>query len=306
MHALKLTPEALEGYLPHRGVNILPDEVDLADDGMSATSLTTIEEGDPRGRDLFARRDAEGRSCWYEPFIGELLALTGVPLLRPKLEPHGQVAVFSTISRMQVGPMVPMAGPVTGIAEITRDRSDFTQFACRIRRGEEVSYHAEILSGAATLDEIAGEPVRPLAEPDAGEPVDPAAYDWKHPAMRFVDRVREWDPDAGRLVASYTYPEDHPLIPGHFPGAPLMMGMAQWAAVADAAWEAIRRASGEGTWKVQGGIAREDGSSVVGVRDLLIEIDGGAPRIAATKRLAFRDVVRPGDGLLIEAQVTRC
>ena len=46
-------------------------------------------------------------------------------------------------------------------------------------------------------------------------------------------------------------------------------------------------------------IYRDSGKEVLDVRELLITEQGLVPMLTSTKRLAFREVVRPGDGLLI-------
>jgi 3-hydroxymyristoyl/3-hydroxydecanoyl-(acyl carrier protein) dehydratase len=303
MTKLLIDPVGLQAYLPHRGPNIIPDSVELDVAGRHAESRTRILPDDARGRQLFGRRDGSGRWCWNEPFIGELLALTGVSLLRDRLEPAGQVAVFSSISRVVMPEVMPMDGELLGITDITRDRGEFAQFRSSIRLDGREIFTAEIMSGTSTLAAIYGTPTPNGPCPWSGEPA--AATPWKPAAMRFVDTVLSWDADSGVIACGYTYPTDHPMVPGHFPGAPLMMGVTQWGAVADAAWQAIvRRGAPEGSlWQVDGRMQRPDGTEIMGVRSLRLAVDGGQPWIRATDRVAFRDVVRPGDHLRIEATV---
>ena len=303
MLKLTLGPDALKDYLPHRGVNLLPDEVVLSADRTIATSRTRIPVKDVRGRELMGRTGPNGVQCWYEPFLGELMALTGVPLLHERLAPAGQVAVFSMISRIAFHRPARLDADVVGHAQITRDRGGFTVFLTWAEQDGERLLEAEVMSGVATLAQISSAPIRPLTTAHSGHAVEPGQFAWKRPHVRFVDRVINADATTGRLLASYHYPHEHPLVPGHFPGAPLMMGVTQWAAVADAAWVA-RNTFGLGTKVVANGVVkRQDGSEVLDVRDLVLTDVGGLPFIAATKRLAFREPVRPGDGLLIDVTV---
>jgi hypothetical protein len=53
---------ALEAHLPHRGCNLLPDRVELQDNGIIASSFAQVPAGDPRGREVMGRRDAGGRA----------------------------------------------------------------------------------------------------------------------------------------------------------------------------------------------------------------------------------------------------
>jgi 3-hydroxymyristoyl/3-hydroxydecanoyl-(acyl carrier protein) dehydratase len=294
---------ALEAYLPHRGRNLFIDEVVIDPDGRRAVSTTCVPAGDSRGREFFAQRGPGGRSCWYSPFLGELLALTGVTLQRELLAAD-QVAVFSAISNCIVAGLAPLDETVIGYAELKRVRSGFCQYDARIECGGRTLLTGEIMSGVATFREILAKEAVPLP-PGASEPVDPAIFAWKDPALRFVDEVRSFDAAAGRLVAAYTYPADHPLIPGHFPSAPIMMGVTQWAAIADAGTLAMRRL-GLRRATINGSIDRADGRPVISVRDLVLRDTGEGVEIDGVKRLLFRGPVTPGDGILISVTAVAC
>ena len=302
MPALTLDAQALEAYLPHRGVNLLPDLVELNEGRTRAVSRTRVRPSDKRGRSLMGRTAADGTPCWYEPFLGELMALTGVPLLHERLAPLNQVAVFSMISRIVFDRLAPLDAEVIGEAEITRDRGAFTVFATRATVNGQRILEAEVMSGCAALADIAkGEPGAGGPAP-TGQAVDPALFAWKPAPTCFVNAVVSVEPSSGKLVAAYRYPTNHPFVPGHFPGGPLMMGVTQWAAVADAAWIAAKR-FGHRAVLAQGTIARPNGTEILDVRDLELVDDNGVPRITATKRIAFRDKVLPGDEVLVSVSV---
>lgn len=300
MTGVTIDHQGLEAYIPHRGLNILPDRVDIDDDWKHATSRTVVTSDDPRGRAVFARQDVDGSPVWNEPFIGELLALTGVSMLRPRLEPRHQVAVFSAIRRVVFLRPVPMDQEVIGHAWLVRERGDFAQYRASLEHGGEEVFTAEIMSGAATLAEIYGGPRAREADPfPAGTPA--VEVPWKPAAMRFVDRLLTLDESAGTASAAYTYPADHPMVPGHFPGAPLMMGVTQYSAVIDAAWQVLAgRGDGDTVYRIDGTLVRPSGEEVMGVRDLRLRLEGGRPRLLATERIAFREVVRPGDHIRID------
>jgi 3-hydroxymyristoyl/3-hydroxydecanoyl-(acyl carrier protein) dehydratase len=287
-----LDPQALAEHIPHRGANLMPDVVVVADDGKHSTSTTRIPQGDPRGREIFGRRDAAGTACWYEPFLLELMALTGIPLLTPRLKPAGQVAVFSAISRVTVHRLAPLAAEVRIEAELTRDRGTFSVFSCKGFVEGQPLLECEVMSGVSTLAEVCSKPAQPAPLP-AGTAV--SGLDWKPAATRFADVVVARGSD-GSARTAYIYPPNHPFVPGHFPGAPLMMGVTQLAAAADAAWIAL---GGAGTANVR--VLRANGAEIAEIKDLALVVEGGLPRIASFKRIAFREPVRPGDALVIEA-----
>jgi 3-hydroxymyristoyl/3-hydroxydecanoyl-(acyl carrier protein) dehydratase len=60
--------------------------------------------------------------------------------------------------------------------------------------------------------------------------IDKSAYP-KHPAMVLADRIAILSNDS--CIVNYTYPTDHPLNKGHFPGNPVMMGVMQWMSISD-------------------------------------------------------------------------
>lgn len=303
MPELTLNPEDLKAYLPHRGVNLMPDSVTMDEGRTKAVSRTRIGRNDPRGREIFGRSEAGGQICWYEPFLAELMALTGVPLLHERLSPLGHVAVFSMISRITFYQPVPLYGEVIGHAEITRDRSGFTQFSTHATVDGVKVLDAEVMSGSATLAQVASAPIRPLVSAQGGHPFEAGLLAWKGVPLRFIDHIVESDPATNRLVAAYHYPHNHPFVPGHFPAAALMMGVTQWAMVADAAWLARNQFALSGNVVANGVVRRQDGSEIIDVRDLVLSVTDGLPRITNTKRLAFREPVRPGDGVLVDVTV---
>jgi 3-hydroxymyristoyl/3-hydroxydecanoyl-(acyl carrier protein) dehydratase len=302
MSEVTLDPEALKSWLPHRGLNLFIDEVWSNADRSESRSRTRVDAGDARGREALMRRDGSGRTCWSEPFLTELMALTGICLVHEALAPRNMVSVFSMISRLAYDYLPGLGEEVVGIAKVTRRRGDFTQFSVTASAAGKHVLDAEVMSGAAVLADIAGSPTRAFSKP-IGDPIDPALFAWKPPHLRFIDRLVSADRATGKVVCSYTYPATHPFTAGHFPGAPLMMGVTQWSAAADAVWLARHLFDIPGSVSGQCRILRESGAEILDVRDLLLLDQGGAPLITQTKRLAFREVVRPGDGFLIEATV---
>ena len=147
-----LDHKALEGHLPHRGCNLLPDRVELSDDGKKAYSFARITAGDPRGREILGRRDGSGAACWYEPFLFEYLALTGIPLLSQRLAAAGQVAVFSSISRIAFHRQAPLHGELVGFTEMTRDRAPFAVFSSWAEINGVRIMEGEVMSGASTME----------------------------------------------------------------------------------------------------------------------------------------------------------
>ena len=304
MPVTTLSPADLEQHLPHRGVNLFLDEVVIAEDGQSSVASTTVPAGDERGRELLGRIE-DGQRVWIEPFLGEMLALAGIPLITEQLAAEGKVAVFSAMSRVEVHRSVAMDRVAEAHAKILRNRGSFVQFGAEIIQDGESCLVAEIMSGGAAMSDITAQPVKPPPAGFGGEALT-ANFSAKAPSMCFIDGVQAFDAEAGTLTATYVYPEDHPFVPGHFPDAPLMMGVTQWQAIIDAAWEARTRCGIAGPIQAAGRIVRPDGSEVVSIRDIELEERNGLPFVRLTKRIVFREPVRPGDGVLVEVEVAAC
>ena len=270
---------ALAALVPHRGVNLIPDQVVLHAGGTVATATVRIPAGDPRA--IFTRASAIG-TAWQEPFLVEFFAVTGVALLRERLGDNE--GVFSAVSRVRFRAPVPSDAALTGRAEITRDRGGFYVFACRAEIAGTVVGEAEIMAGSARLADVLTAPLRPFATLPAGAPVDARLFAGRPPRMRFLDTITAADPATGAYAGATTYPVDHPFVPGHFPTAAVMMGMSQWTALIDLAWVGMRR-QGLDRALCQGVLKRADGGEVIAVRDLELVADGGLPRVASTSRV---------------------
>ena len=292
---------ALAALVPHRGANLIPDQVVLHAGGMVASASVRIPANDPRA--IFTRASALGGAggAWQEPFLVEFFAVTGVALLRERLGTNE--GVFSAVSRVRFAAPVPSDAVVISRAEITRDRGGFYVFTCRAEVAGAVVGEAEIMAGSARLADVLTAPLRPFTAPPAGTPVDAALFAGRPPRMRFLDTVTAADPSTGTYAGAYTYPVDHPFVPGHFPTAAVMMGMSQWTALIDLAWIGMRR-QGLDRAVCQGVLKRADGGDVIAVRDLELVADGGLPRVASASRVAFRSMVRPGDGMTAEVTLT--
>jgi len=218
-------------------------------------------------------------------------------MLRERLDASGHEGVYSAISRLVSKCLVDFHKPLIAHAHITRDRGAFTQFGGGIEQDGEIIFTGDFMSGTAPLAEVASRPVQP-GSGVTGEALQ-ADFGWKDPALCFIDDVRSWDPATGNLICGYSYPTDHPLVPGHFPNAGLMMGVTQWQAIFDAGCEAAARIGiTSGEFMVDGRLERESGEEIVDVRELVIGIEHGVPVLRSTKRIAFREPVRPGDGML--------
>jgi 3-hydroxymyristoyl/3-hydroxydecanoyl-(acyl carrier protein) dehydratase len=285
--------ERMLEYMPHRGRNVLIDEYEDTGPGAGRGRLT-IAEGDPAGRDVFLERRAGGL-CYSPFFLVEHAALTSILVLRSEMG-GGRLAYFSTVSKFRSHGDAPAGVPVVSTLTRARDRGEFRNFAARVE-----TEAGALVAEASFMAFLAPRDRAPEAGPPRPGEVTfppPAAdlFPGLDPALAFLSRSEggEW---------GGVYPATHPLAEGHFPGAPVMMGMTQWLAVAERA--AIEAPVGRTEVRGDGALLLADGAPVVEVTGLAIEVDKDAAgriadlRLLSTKRVAFRERIHPGDAYTV-------
>jgi len=291
----------LEVILPHRGINLFIDEVKVSPDKLSSSSRLRLRDV-PCCTKLLTRNGPTG-PIWSEPFMAELLALTGAPLVSRDLPP-GHVAAFGMLSRVKFGTMPSPDDEILAEVTVLRKRDQTTFFKARLENHGVVILDAEVASSVVDLAVFAGRAPAP-ALPDGGTPICMSSFGWKDSRLRLLDCILSEDSAAHRLSAGFTFSACHPFVLGHFPTAPLMMGVLQWAAMVDAVWLAYTRfGCTSSTILAHGSVKRGDGTLVAEIKDLLIEIIDGAPYIRETKRVIFREPVYLTNRVIVE--VTLC
>ncbi len=316
---------ALESILPHRGMNLLIDAARTVREGgeVRGQSRLRVAPGDPSGRDIFL--------CWGDdgdggagvlpgPALIEHLALNAINVMKPEMGPD-EIAFFSLVSGFESARETAPGEALTSEVVRKRDKGNFRRFD-GVVRGADGSAVA-----TAEIMAYAGPPVvadrratsKLAAPPVVGKlrPVDKALFPWKPREMVFVDELVDIADDRAEATFRYAYPNDHAFCAGHFPGNPVMMGVTQWIAVADAAAflalervEAGEAPPGGDLWRADGEIVRESGALVAEVRALVFSsrTRKGGPvgpvRIVKTRRVGFRDLVRPDETIFVRVRVS--
>lgn len=309
---------AIEALLPHRGVNLLIDGVQLAEERKGRSRLR-VSSDDPQGREIFLRKgESGGHDVVMEPALAEHLALSASCVLSRELEP-GEIALFSRISKFELAREAAAGEELVSEVKRLKDKGNFRRFDGTVRgeEGDTVAT-AEIMAYTADPRETAKSETTKLVDPPRiGEarPVDRGLFAWKRPEMVFVDEVVDLADDGQHATFRYTYPADHPFCPGHFPSGAVMMGIAQWIAACDAAAWLVHEGVGSGgeaspgaRFRADAEILRESGALVAEVRGLAFSFEQGpggiAPlRVEATRRVGFRDLVRAGETIFVRVRV---
>jgi len=293
-----MTHEELLEVMPHRGRNVLIDDYvdEGADEGTDegkrgGRGTLTIAEGDAFGRDLFLVRCA-GELRYSAFFLVEHVALNSVMILREDMG-GGRLAYFSAVTKLTVHDTATAGTPLVSHVVRTKDRRAFRGFSARVETADgrpilDVNFMAYLAARGDRPDTQAMS-----VAPEGFCRAAPERFPGFDKALVFCG-----DADAlGRCGG--VYPADNPLCEGHFPGAPVMMGMAQWLAVAQRG--AIDAPTGESEIAGSGSIARADGTPVLDVAGLRAAVtkdaDGNVVglRLLATRKVAFRGMIFPGD-----------
>ncbi|MEN8149293.1 MAG: hypothetical protein ABFS86_05685 [Planctomycetota bacterium] len=282
--------EEMLSIMPHRGRNVLVDEFELLEPGAGRATLT-IAPGDPQGRDMFLVRDGD-RLLYCAPFLVEHVALNSILILRDDMG-DGRLAYFSAVTKFEAHEVAEAGTPLVSNVIRTKDRRDFKAFRAEVETADgrpvlSANFMAFLAERGAALDTAT------QAKPPEGFCcADAERLPCFDPCLAFCG-----DTDAeGRCGG--VYPEDHPLCEGHFPGAPVMMGMTQWLAVAQRG--ALDAPAGESEILGDGALTLADGTPVLDVSGLRAavhkDVDGNVAslRILATRKVAFRGMVFPGD-----------
>lgn len=309
--------EEILASIPHRGRNRVLDSVAFFEEegALKSRSRVRIARGDPEGRDIFLQRTGE-KDAYSEFILVEHVALTSAVQISPDTGP-GSIAFFSTITNFRGKDMIPAGEEVSAVVTPLGRRGPFHRSRCVVEGEGEAGPVMSVELMAAVMPAGSGEPggekpaEKKAAAPPAiveERPVDPGAFLYKDPAMVFVAEETALDRNALALTARYRYPEDHPLVPGHFPGNPVMMGVTQWMGVVDGArWLIHRLGLPAGTYDADGELVREDGTLVTEIKSIRFTDAGRgiAPRVLATKRIGFRDMVRAGETVYVRVRLAR-
>lgn len=318
----QITGQELIKYLPHRGRNLLLDSVDRSetDKGPQAEISLHITPSDEKGRGIFLEKNASDETVYSPYMFAEFLALGSIVLLTDM--PEGSMAYFSTITNYERSSHVSASGSLKGKTIRHKDRGLFKRFSGKILNslGDEAAV-TDIMAAAFTpeMQEEASREEKKLSEvpklADKKE-LDPAAFNWKPKEMVFVQSIGSVDLEAGTGICHYIYPQDHPFCEGHFPGNPIMMGITQWEGCADAmtalAAEYIQAGhpsvKGKETFYVTANVEaiKQNGTVACEVKNIQLKIthcsNGLVPyaEVVKTRRVGFRDMVRPNDNLFFK------
>ncbi len=296
--------------LPHRFENILLDSCKVNSESLESEFKVMLTPQDTEGRELFLKQGSSGAWEVMTPFLVEMMALGAI--VSTGGIPQGKNAFFAAISNFKREGIFSAGDLLEGSTVFQGERAGLFRYAGRTVCGAATA-EAKLMAVYVDQDAGSAEPIQKSIELPPLELDTPIPHaDYKPREMFLLNRLRYYTADPGAVVCSYTYPPDHPLTKGHFPGAPVMMGVSQWLMLEDACYVFARKLARKGKYILEcnADIVTADGSPICEIRRAVVDIYSGCQGIkdqadlVTTKKISFKGAVEPGEELLIYLTVS--
>jgi len=299
-----LKQDDIKQHLVHRHENLLLDTVILCTEQPYAGSLSlTIPENDPLGRDIFLKTTPANTRVLAAPLFMEILALGSI-VVSGKLK-ENEAAIFAGISDFKATGQCYANECLNGTIQRISAKNQFLKYTGSLHTQNGPVCSGSMTAFFTTLDQSNTAPSSAAASaPPLLSPLQKENR-YKHPLMIICDGLTALTDDYSE--SRYTYPLDHPLTKGHFPGNPLMMGVMLWMSVEDhlLAYLEERQVYGNQTWSCSADIVNQHNEKIADLKGLTLKsaIEPTSSlnqcEIISTKRINFRSKVKPGDTLII-------
>ncbi|MFC1517181.1 hypothetical protein ACFL5G_01355 [Candidatus Margulisiibacteriota bacterium] len=303
----------LEKYMPHRFENVLLDRVESFDDNeekLLAKIELTLNEADPRGRNIFLVKNSQDKWVYNAHMFPENLALGALVYLNTIKGP-GHGAYFSTISNFKKIGDIYAGEKLTATIHLKRGKGNFQTFSGKIYNPkQELVAETDVMAFIFKLAEAPAAGDGEKKKVDAPQktidkPVDFSRINNKQKNMFFADKIVHFNDADMSAVISFTYPTDHPFVRGHFPDNAIMMGVCQWMAMGDSldALALELKSSGKvgDSFMLSADVEllKEDGTVSAEAKGIVKKYDfkgdSVKPKVVSTKKCGFRDMIVPGD-----------
>ncbi|NDC82152.1 hypothetical protein EB093_00600 [bacterium] len=287
----------IEARIPHRHENMLLDHVECEKIDDTTVGRFSVQFGQQQPRDIFLET-VDSQSALIPTLLVEILALASIVCTD---YPDDSVIIFASISNFVIHRKPSVESPLFGTVTKLKDKGNFVRCRGVVESNAGIIADSELMAFIIPKIVLADEPGAPklveLPECTTSIPVDKTRFN-KVSDMVVCDEIVRPFGDT-RLVGKYTYPPTHPLTKGHFPHTPIMMGVMQILGIEDTVTAGLGPIllNGHVTGDCQ--IIRSDGALIADIKEFVTEIIDGKGVFRGTKKVVFRESVRPGDTLLI-------
>jgi 3-hydroxymyristoyl/3-hydroxydecanoyl-(acyl carrier protein) dehydratase len=306
----KIVPlEEIKKRIPHRYENLLIDNLTYVEDHPELSLKITPD--DPLGRHLFFKQRQRNERSLLNCFLMEILALGAI--ISEGRVPTDSLIVYVGIYNFKFENPFPLDNEIKGRMTRGKGRTGFIRQKGELHNGDTHLCQGDMMAS------LVKKSVLNAGDPTTGKYLDPPQIDreipivkdpeFKAECMYIIDTLTHMNFEDGSVVSKYTFPEDHPLVKGHFPSNPILMGVMQWMGVEDALWafsqHENRIKSGRTLVTADADLINEKGlliSECKGFTGIIHKNDGDfldQCEVQGTKKLNFRGSISPGETVFI-------
>ena len=310
--------DTIQNNVPHRFEILLIDSFSPNTEVPGSGDFSIhITSKDPLNRELFTENNKQSdKNNLISTTLVEMMALGSI--LNTGQIPEGHFAFFAAISKFEKEGSFHVDAPIEGKCELLSEKANFHRYKATLTQGK-ASASSQLMAfftdGNIAKDSSSAK-IKDL--PSLSTLSSIQAPTFKSPHLWLIETLLYQNTEEKRVIFEYTYPTDHPCTKGHFPGNPVMMGVMQWLMVEDALSALIQNNTQDSNHSlipnsalIPGTVLRchadillADGTTVCEIKNasaLLSETqDSLKATLASTQKVLFREMVKPGQRLLID------
>ena len=309
---LHVTQTDIPSLIPHRFENLLIDSAtaSITDASYEGDMSLTITTPDPLNREIFTKQKTPTQRVILSTVCMEILALGSIVCSGASSD--DVMVFFASITKFVKHGDLLVNIPIEGHIRKKKSKGEFLicegtlqQQGAIVASGDMMAFFFKKTDAPQESTKKTSDTVQIQHTMTIPLVKDPAL---KAPSMYMVDTLIHRDDTTA--MASYTFRSDHPLIKGHFPDRPVLMGVLQWMMVEDAVlavaleWKK-QGLIGQHTVTLSAELVKEDLTVVCEIKgvEAITYIDCppylNQAEIIKTDRVVFRDTISPNETVYI-------